>query len=140
MLRTRTRRCPELADIPAFSPVHEFTLRRVERRFERRSFGAGEVVITEGDSDNDVYVITSGQAVVARCGGTLATLGPGDWFGELAALLDLPRNATVRAITPLHTLAVERDDFFELLIEVPDLWRRIAAMLAHRLREADLAS
>ena len=136
----RTRRCPELAEIPAFMPVHDFTLRRVERLFERQSFDAGQVVITEGEPGDDVFVITSGHAVVARCGGTIATLGPGDWFGELAVLLDLPRNATVRAVTPLDVLYVSRNDFFELLIDVPDLWRRMAAMLAHRLRQADLAS
>src|SRR3989442_1366771 len=140
MMLTRTRRCPELAEIPAFMPVHEFTLRRVERLFERRSFDAGGVVITEGDQGDDVFVIVSGHAVVARCGGTIATLGPGDWFGELAVLLDLPRNATVRALTSLQVLTVSRNDFFDLLVDVPDLWRRIAAMLAHRLREADLAS
>src|SRR6266545_4732827 len=111
MMLTRTRRCPELAEIPAFMPVHEFTLRRVERLFERRSFDAGEVVIDEGGPGDEVFVISSGHAVVSRCWGTIATLGPGDWFGELAVLLD-----------------------------VPDLWRRIAAMLAQRLRQADLAS
>jgi CRP-like cAMP-binding protein len=136
----RTLRNPELADIPAFKPVHDLTLRRIERRFERRSFEAGEVVIPEAAAGDEVFFIISGVAAVTRCGGEIARLEPGDWFGELAVLLDLPRNATVRAVTPLDVFVVERKPFFDLLLEVPDLWRRLAAILARRLRQADLAS
>ena len=140
MLLRTTNRVPELADIPAFMPVRDDTLRRIERRFERRSFDANDVVIAEGTRGDEVFIIVSGQAVVDRCGGEIATLGPGDWFGELAVLLDLPRNATVRALTPLHVFALSRASFFALLLDVPDLWRRLAAILARRLRQADLAA
>ena len=140
MLLRTTNRVPELADIPAFMPVRDDTLRRIERRFERRSFDANDVVIAEGARGDEVFIIVSGQAVVARCGGEIATLGPGDWFGELAVLLDLPRNATVRALTPLRVFALSRASFFALLLDVPDLWRRLAAILARRLRQADLAA
>jgi CRP-like cAMP-binding protein len=130
----------ELADIPVFQAYRDPALRRIERCLERRSFQAGEVVIAEGAPGYDVFVITAGQAVVSRCGGVVATLGVGDWFGELAVLLDLPRNATVRAMTPLQVFAVPGRDFVRLLEAVPDLWRRMGAIMARRLRQADLAS
>jgi CRP-like cAMP-binding protein len=136
----RTSQVPELAEIPAFMPMRDETLRRIERRFQRRSFDVNEMVIAEGARGDEVFIIVSGHAVVDRCGGELARLGPGDWFGELAVLLDLPRNATVRALTPLHVFALSRASFFDLLLDVPDLWRRLAATLARRLRQADLAS
>jgi len=133
-----TKRAPELAAIPAFQPVPDTTLRRIGRLFERKTFMVDELVIAEGDHGDDVFVVVSGEAVVTRCGGVIAALGPGDWFGELAVLLDVPRNATVRATTPLEVFVLDRASFFTLIADVPYLWRHLASILARRLRAADV--
>src|SRR3989442_7466073 len=108
MLLRTTNRVPELADIPAFTPVHDDTLRRIERRFERRSFDTNDVVIAEGARGDEVFIVVSGRAVVERCGGEIATLGPGHWFGELAGMLDLPRHGTTRSPIPLLVISLSQ--------------------------------
>lgn len=60
---------------------------------------------------NHFYAIAGGKATVELDDGTTRELGPGDSFGEIALLRDVPRTATVRALEPLHLFAVERDEF-----------------------------
>jgi CRP-like cAMP-binding protein len=77
-------------------------------------FEAGATVTAEGRRDARVlafFVIVEGTATVSRGGRPVATLGPGDHFGEIALLRNVPRTATVRAGSPLRLLALERDEF-----------------------------
>jgi len=57
------------------------------------------------------YVIAAGRAVVELDEGATRELGPGEFFGEIALLRDVPRTATVRAVEPLELYALERDEF-----------------------------
>ena len=92
----------------------------------------------EGDNGNEFFVILDGTVSVSRQGRTVATLGPGSGFGELALLLDnVPRNATVVADTDLELVVVGQRQFVGLLDEVPGFLRKMLAGTAHRLREAD---
>ena len=76
---------------------------------------AGETIIRQGDSGERFYVVRSGAVEVERDSLVLARLGPGDAFGEIALLLDVPRTATVTAIEPTRLLALEAHDFRDLL-------------------------
>ena len=75
----------------------------------------GETIIRQGDSGERFYVVRSGAVEVQRDAQPLAHLGPGDAFGEIALLLDVPRTATVTAIEPTRLLALEAHDFRDLL-------------------------
>ena len=83
----------------------------------------GELVFEEGDLGDRVYVIQEGECEVLRDeGGTkkqIAVLRSGDYFGEMAVLSDLSRNATVRAISPTNVLVIPKDDFDMLKANVP---------------------
>ena len=75
------------------------------------SVAASQVVVSRGEVGNHFYAIAAGAAEVELEDGTTRALGPGDFFGEIALLRDVPRTATVRAVEPLRIYAVEREDF-----------------------------
>jgi CRP-like cAMP-binding protein len=76
---------------------------------------ANQVVIRQGEVGQRFYVIRSGSVRVERDGEVLANLGPGESFGEIALLFDVPRTATVTAVPPTQLLALDAADFRDLL-------------------------
>jgi NADH dehydrogenase len=89
----------------------------------RQHFEPGEVIFNQGDIGDKVYVIQEGECEVLRGTGEeqvrLATLGKGDYFGEMAVLEDVSRNATVRARTAMDVVLIEKRDFNLLKAGVP---------------------
>ena len=75
----------------------------------------GDAVIRQGEPGQRFYVVRSGAVDVERDGQVLARLGPGEAFGEIALLLDVPRTASVVAVEPTHLLALEASDFRDIL-------------------------
>jgi len=100
-----------LRRIEIFAELPEPVLERLAAGATAISVAAGGVVVSRGELGNHFYAIASGKAVVERNDGTTRELGPGDFFGEIALLRDVPRTATVRALEPLRLFAVERDEF-----------------------------
>ena len=98
-----------------FAPLPPQALERVARDLVPLDVPAGGVVIREGEPGSRFYVLTEGQALVTRDGETIAERGPGDYFGEVALLLDQPRNATVTAVSDLRVFVLERDEFLRVL-------------------------
>jgi len=103
-----------------------------ESALHRQHFEAGEIVFNQGDLGDSVYVIEKGQCEVLRMTGDeqqhLADLGAGDYFGEMAVLADVSRNATIRATKPLDVLLIPKSDFNLLKTSVPvfgDHFRRL---------------
>lgn len=103
-----------------------------EEPVHREHFEPGERVFGMGDVGDKVYFIASGTAVVGRAGETLATLQPGQFFGEAALLADQPRNAEVHAQTALDVVVVSRDAFHELLGHVPGVQNTMRALADSR--------
>lgn len=97
----------------------------------------GEVLTREGRPGSELFVIASGSARVTLRGRELATLYPGDAFGEMALLDQGPRAATVTATTPMRTYVLGPREFSSLLTDVPQIGRKILKALAQRLREVD---
>jgi len=97
----------------------------------------GQEIIHQGEAGNQFFVITAGSAAVTRDGRDLASLGPGDYFGELALFDPAPRNATVTATSPTTLVSVSRNPFRELLGEVSSLRDALLAGMATRLHELD---
>ncbi len=95
-------------------------------------FEPGEVVFEQGDVGDRTFAIRVGQVEVVRDGTTVALLGPGDCFGEMALLADLPRNATVRALEPTDVVAVGRADFATLVDSFPELKANLSRIAAKR--------
>jgi MFS family permease len=110
--RVPAQRIALLEAHPIFAPLPEPTLEYLAAKLEPRSVAAGEVVFREGDHGDQFFLVETGQVEV-DLGTTVATIGPGDGFGEIALLNDVPRTATVTARTDATLLALEREEFLE---------------------------
>lgn len=105
---------------------------------------AGTVVFREGESAEYAYVVERGLLEVRKrtedgAEIVLGTLKPGDWFGEMALLLDLPRSATVVAVEDSELRTVTQKNFAHVIAEHPEQTRRLLEQLAERLHAADRA-
>jgi CRP-like cAMP-binding protein len=94
---------------------------------------AGEVVVREGDFGWVMYLIEEGEGEVRHHGELVATLGPGDFFGEIGVLVTGRRTASVVARTPLRLLMIFERQLLELENEMPVLAETLRAALAERL-------
>ncbi len=126
-----------LQQVPLFSACSKRDLQLVARRAEDVRVAAGKVLVNEGETGHEFFVIIDGTARVTRRGKRVATLGPGSAFGELALLDKAPRNATVIAETPMELVVLGQREFAGIIDEVPGFSRKLLAGMANRLREAD---
>lgn len=92
------------------------TLTTLGERMLRQDVVAGEAVVAEGDRGERFYVVLSGLLNVAQqTRGDLRMLKPGDYFGEVGLVMDIPRTATVRAVTPAVVASCDRETFDEFV-------------------------
>lgn len=105
--------------VPVTRPLDVLTLEGLALRLEPRAVVVDERVITQGDLGDRFYIIERGTFRVSRDGQPTTDLGPGDFFGEVALLLDEPRNATVEAASNGEVWILERDDFLEAITGTP---------------------
>jgi MFS family permease len=99
-----------LRALPLFAPLPPATIEYLAGRLVRRGVKAGETIVRKGEPGDTFFVIAEGRAEVLLEGG-LRELGPGEFFGEIALLRDVPRTATVLAKTNGELLELSRDDF-----------------------------
>jgi len=130
-------------DVFASSPLFEQASREIMEslagRLKRRRFRRGEVIFHQGDPGDSLHIVASGavKIVLPSAEGEeaiIATLRPGDFFGELALLDGAPRSATATALEQTDTLVLPRQVFAELLDTLPGLRDALFAGLAHELR------
>jgi len=105
----------QLRGFSIFAGLSSRELDELAHRLVRERFDPGTIVVKEGDPGDAFYLIDSGQAEAIATGQRVRTLGRGNYFGEIALLLDVPRTATVRALTPLEVFKLNRVDFDALL-------------------------
>jgi CRP-like cAMP-binding protein len=91
------------------------------------SINSGKTIVREGDVGREFMIILSGTASVSRQGNKFATLGPGDFFGEMSLLGKGPRSATVTAETELLVEALNRREFATMLHKNPEIAEKILA-------------
>jgi hypothetical protein len=100
-----------LRAVPILGVLPESVLERLARSSKTVTTAAGEVVFREGDAGDAYHVIESGTVDVTIRGDYVRTLGPGDTFGEIALIRDIPRTATVTATSDLVTRTIDRGVF-----------------------------
>ncbi len=131
-----------LASVPIFSDLASKHLKRLSKLMVPRSFRAGEAIVKEKDQPAGFFVITSGKVEVVRgeAGGkpqVLATLGPGEFFGEMALFEGQARSATVRAVADTDCLAMTGWDFRAELSTDAEIAMAVLETVVRRLRELE---
>jgi CRP/FNR family transcriptional regulator len=131
-----------LRSVPLFADLEEGELERFSHVAVPRSFPAGTRVFHEGDSSDACYIVSEGSFRVTREHSdgraiTLATLGPGEIFGELAMLDGDRRSASAESITDGTLLALPANDVRSLLARNPEIALKLVAGLVRRLRAAN---
>lgn len=131
-----------LARVPVLSTLERPDLERIAAFAVPRQFEPGQVVFREGDESDTCYIVRSGRARAVRehTGGrtiTLASFGPGEFFGELALFEDERRSATVEAIEQTSVVAVLGPDMRRLMVEHAGISMRLVVALGRRLRETN---
>jgi CRP-like cAMP-binding protein len=131
-----------LGRVPVFSTLDGPDLERIAQMALPRHFDPGEAVFREGDASDTCYVVRVGHARAVRSHPdgrtiTLATFGPGDFFGELALFEDERRSATVEALEPTSLVGVLGPDMRRLMGERPQIAARLVIALGRRLRETN---
>jgi len=122
-----------LRRIPFFEDLTSEDLLRIARIGRRRTFAAGEDIVTRGADDPGLYVLLSGRALV-EAGRRTHELKPGDFLGEMALLAGRPRTATVTATEPVEALVVTTMYFRPFLIANPSVAVHLLEVVAERLR------
>ncbi|HLG09509.1 MAG TPA: cyclic nucleotide-binding domain-containing protein [Gaiellaceae bacterium] len=122
-----------LRRVPIFAPLAAPALERLAKALVEARVEGGAAVFEEGDQGDRFYVIADGRAAVETRDGRIRTLGPGDFFGEVALLRDVPRTATVRAITPLCLGALDRETFVATVTGHPASAEAAGSIVAARL-------
>lgn len=140
MLRAQATLGEELRRCVLFSRVDDATLGRCAQLLRVRRFRKGETIFHQGDLGDSLYVIESGAVKIvlpsqeAEEEAIIATLGPGDFFGELALLDGTEHSATAIAHEATVTRVLRRDAFEALVDSEPDLRRALLISLAAELR------
>jgi predicted MFS family arabinose efflux permease len=123
---------------PIFAPLPPSTLEALAVRLQPRHCEAGDVIFAQGDPGEDFYLIDSGRLSVAVDGEVVAELGPGESFGEIALIRDVPRTATVTALTDVSLYALEREEFLAAVTGHAGSHRAAETLVAGRLSPAAL--
>lgn len=127
----------DLSKIWLFSTSSGRELRSIRRALEEVNVPPDRVLCEEGTIGREFFLIVDGTASVRRNNRRVATLGPGQYFGELALLDRRPRSATVVSDTPMRLLVLGQRQFNGILESVPALSHKLLAAMATRLRESD---
>jgi pyruvate,water dikinase len=126
-----------LQRVGLFADMDRRQAEQIARLVKERRFTKGETVIMEGSGGAAFFFIDSGEAAISRKGVHLATLGPGDYFGEIALIDGGPRSATVTAATDLVCYGLTFWEFRPLVEGNGTIAWKLLQALAKRLRAAD---
>jgi CRP-like cAMP-binding protein len=128
-------RVDRLRGVPLFSSCTDKELTFIASRVDEVDVPAGTTLCKKGESGGDFFIILEGKAEVDAAQGR-STLGPGDFFGEIALLDNGPRTATVRSATPMRMLVLGHAQFRDVLHQNGEIAVKILRAVTQRLRAA----
>lgn len=131
-----------LASTPLFSELTQEALLEIAKITDNKTYREKDVLAKEGEPGYSMFVIVSGEVWVTVRNNLgeeieLAKRGAGDHLGEMAVLSDIPRTATLTALTDVETLEISQEKFEEILLTQPRTSLGIIRELIRRLEESD---
>ncbi len=130
-----------LRRVPLFANIETSRLKLLAFTSERLSFESGAVLFREGDRGDSAYLILEGKVDVAvnspKGDVVVAHIGANNIVGEMALLCEMPRTATIVAAEPLDTLRIKKDQFLQMLRDIPQMPLEIMRELAVRLNNVN---
>ena len=128
-----------LRKVPLFSEMTDRQLRGLGKDGHERAFPADATVVRQGEKGIGLYLVLDGTMEVRRNGRRLASLGPGEFFGEMALFDDAARTADVIAVSPGRCLVLSKWEFWGFAMEEPKILRGMLEVMARRLGATDQA-
>lgn len=126
-----------LRNVSLFSSCSNKDLEKIAKAADEITLPAGKLIVDQGQTGREAFIILSGSATVKRNGKKVATLGPGSVVGELSLLDHGPRTAAVTADTDCQVLVISQRQFMAVIDAIPALSHKLLATLAGRIRELD---
>jgi CRP/FNR family transcriptional regulator, cyclic AMP receptor protein len=120
-------------EIPMFRHLSQSELERVAGWLQAYSVPEGDLLVREGASAQEFFLIEDGEAAVLQDGERIAVLGPGDFFGEIGLVETDRRTASIIAATPMDVIVMYRAEFEQMEKELPTVADQIRAAIRARL-------
>ena len=125
-----------LRKVPLFEGLSDHDYKRLEQWTDEISVPTDKHLVHQGAYPHEFMVIEEGTAEVEHDGAHLADLGPGDFFGEMALLLNVPRTATGKATSEITLVVMHERNFRAMEEEIPSVAKRIQTVLEERRAKA----
>lgn len=125
-----------LRDIDIFRHLSKTELERLAGWFQAYSVPVGDLVVREGASAQEFFLIEDGEAAVLEDGERIGMLGPGDFFGEIGLVETDRRTASIVATTPMDVYVMYQTEFEQMKVELPTVADQIHAAIRARLDRA----
>lgn len=136
-MASKKQHLESLRNVALFSSCSTKDLEKIAKAGDEVTLAAGTLVVDQGQTGREAYVILDGSATVKRNGKKVATLGSGSVVGELSLLDHGPRTASVVADTELEVLVISQRQFLAVIDAIPALAHKLLSTLAARIRELD---
>jgi CRP-like cAMP-binding protein len=120
--------------VPLFRGLTDRSFDAIAALASATSYGAGDVLVRQGEPGHEFIIIVSGRARVERDGKQIRELGPGDFLGEISLVDGSPRTASVTALDAIDALCIHRDGFVELIDRIPVFRLEVLNALTQRIR------
>jgi CRP/FNR family cyclic AMP-dependent transcriptional regulator len=136
-MATMKKYLEHLREVPLFSGCTKKELEKIARASDEITMTAGTLIIDQGQTGREAFVILDGTVAVKRNGRKIADLGSGAVVGELSLLDHGPRTATAVCTTDCSLLVIDQRRFIGVLDDIPSLSHKLMRTLASRIRELD---
>jgi len=123
-----------ISAVPLFAQCGRGDLQGLAALMDEVDVPAGYVLMRQGDSGREMFVIASGRVVIERDGQQINELGPGGVIGEMSLISEAPRSATVRALEPTTLFVAGHREFHSLMDQHPGIRARVFEGMATRIR------